>query len=194
MIECNSLEDIGKRIKHYRTSKGMEQNELAKKLRVKRELVSMWENGKRDIKTSNIVMLANIFEISCDELLTGTKPEHVDFRLSTGLSSQAIEKLISINSLVIENIDPYHIDEYNLIDVVNYIIGHQHFITFVKHLSEIYRMCRSNAITVASSNVINDDNYEEMQRAFYNFIDKFKVKLVSYQDFYGNAIGNCKYD
>ena len=33
-----------------------------------------------------------------------------------------------------------------------------------------------------------------MQRAFYNFIDKFKVKLVSYQDFYGNAIGNCKYD
>ena len=109
MIECNSLEDIGKRIKHYRTSKGMEQNELAKKLRVKRELVSMWENGKRDIKTSNIVMLANIFEISCDELLTGTKPEHVEFRLSTGLSSQAIEKLISINSLVIENIDPYHI-------------------------------------------------------------------------------------
>ena len=41
---------------------------------------------------------------------------------------------------------------------------------------------------------VNDDNYEEMQRAFYNFIDKFKVKLVSYQDFYGNAIGNCKYD
>uniref|UniRef100_UPI003A94011E hypothetical protein n=1 Tax=Ruminococcus sp. TaxID=41978 RepID=UPI003A94011E len=66
--------------------------------------------------------------------------------------------------------------------------------TFVKHFSDIYRMCRSNAITVASSNVINDDNYEEMQRAFYNFIDKFKVKLVSYQDFYGNAIGNCKYD
>ena len=32
MIECNSLEDNGKRIKHYRTSKGMEQNELAKKL------------------------------------------------------------------------------------------------------------------------------------------------------------------
>ena len=40
----------------------------------------------------------------------------------------------------------------------------------------------------------NYDYYEEMQRAFYNFIDKFKVKLVSYQDFYGNAIGNCKYD
>ena len=39
MIECNSLEDIGKRIKHYRTSKGMEQNELAKKLRVKREIL-----------------------------------------------------------------------------------------------------------------------------------------------------------
>ena len=192
MVECNGLSKIGERIKRYREQAGLTQSELAKKLHVKRELVTMWETGKRDIKTDNIIMLAETFKVSCDELLTGIKAEQVDINRSTGLSSTAIEKLIGFNNIIIENIDPYHIDEYNLIDVINYLLEHEHFSVFLKHLSQIYRLYKSDIINTNS--IINEANYTEMEKSIFEFFDKFKVKLVTNYEYYQHLIDTCKYD
>ena len=60
---------LGKRIQYYRKRKQLTQEELAEKLMVSRQAISRWEsdNNEPDVKT--LLILANIFEITVDELV-----------------------------------------------------------------------------------------------------------------------------
>ncbi len=66
-------ETIGKRIERLRKEKGVKQQEMADALFVDRVTVSQWENGARDIKTGNMVSIAEYFGVSCDYLLGRTR-------------------------------------------------------------------------------------------------------------------------
>ena len=60
---------LGQRIKELRKQSGMTQDDLADLLHVTRAAVSSWETGKR---TPDIYMLrdiADVFEVSLDELV-----------------------------------------------------------------------------------------------------------------------------
>ena len=61
--------DLGEAIKAHRTRCGMTQEFVAEQLGVSRQAVSKWESGKADPSTSNLLMLAKLFEISPEELL-----------------------------------------------------------------------------------------------------------------------------
>lgn len=65
----NSNEILGKRLEKARKNKGYTQSDIAEKLSVKRESVSQWEHGERDIKASQLIELANILDVSADYLL-----------------------------------------------------------------------------------------------------------------------------
>ena len=56
-------------LKDLRIEKRIGQVELAEKLGVSKGTISLWENGLREPKLSSIVLLANFFEISIDELV-----------------------------------------------------------------------------------------------------------------------------
>lgn len=56
-------------IKKYRKKAGMSQDELAEKLGVSRQSISLWETGQTQPTIYNIVALAEIFNISSDTLL-----------------------------------------------------------------------------------------------------------------------------
>ena len=66
---------------------------MAKDIKVTREVVAKWETGDRDIKTEHTAVLAQYFDVSCDELLTGVKHENRDFNDKTGLSDKSIDRL-----------------------------------------------------------------------------------------------------
>jgi transcriptional regulator with XRE-family HTH domain len=68
-----SREEIGKRIERFRAEKGLTQQQVADALYVDRVTISQWENGSRDIKTGNMVSLAEYFGVSCDYLLGRTR-------------------------------------------------------------------------------------------------------------------------
>ena len=68
MAEC-SLLSIGKRIETLRKNKGITQQQLANDFHVRREVVTKWETGLQDLKTDNIVKLADYFGVTCDYLL-----------------------------------------------------------------------------------------------------------------------------
>lgn len=87
---------IGARIKQLRAAKGMTQAQLAKRLNVTREKVNFWENEIRDIKSTDIVLLADTLETTCDYLLRGIAPENVTIASELGLSNKSIESLKSI--------------------------------------------------------------------------------------------------
>ncbi|MDR3263651.1 MAG: helix-turn-helix domain-containing protein [Clostridiales bacterium] len=60
---------LGKKIKELRTEKGITQKELAKKLNLSPQAISLWEKDKADPDLLNIKAIAKFFEISTDELL-----------------------------------------------------------------------------------------------------------------------------
>lgn len=60
---------IGKNINHFRTISGFSQNDLADFLGIKRELISYYENGKRDIPVTILDRLADLFAIDVGDLL-----------------------------------------------------------------------------------------------------------------------------
>ena len=57
-------------MKAIRTEKGIGQVELAKAINVSKGLISLWENGLREPKMTNLVALSKYLNVSL-EVLTG---------------------------------------------------------------------------------------------------------------------------
>lgn len=62
-------------IKHYRKQAGLSQEKMAEKIGVSRQAITKWENGTGTPDISNLMAIANIFQISIDELLSNEKTE-----------------------------------------------------------------------------------------------------------------------
>lgn len=67
---------LGDNIRKYRKLNNMSQDELAEKLDVTRQSISLWETGQTQPTLDNIVALAKLFNVSTDELLSadGSEP------------------------------------------------------------------------------------------------------------------------
>jgi len=59
---------FGERLKELRIEKGLGQVEMSKAIQVSKGIISLWENGLREPKLSNLIVLANYFEVSIDYL------------------------------------------------------------------------------------------------------------------------------
>lgn len=59
---------LGEKIAGFRKKSGISQERLAEMLDVSRQAVTKWENGKSNPDTENLIRLAEIFEVSMDEL------------------------------------------------------------------------------------------------------------------------------
>jgi len=66
---------LGDNIRKYRKLNNMSQDELAEKLNVTRQSISLWETGQTQPSLENIVALAKLFKVSTDELLVPDKAE-----------------------------------------------------------------------------------------------------------------------
>lgn len=60
---------LSENIRKYRKANHMSQDELAEKLHVTRQSVSLWETGQTQPSLDSVVALATIFQISTDDLL-----------------------------------------------------------------------------------------------------------------------------
>lgn len=67
--------EIGNRIKKYRESNNLSQEELADKIFVSRQTLSNWENNKFYPDIKSITMLSNIFDVSLDDFIKGDLEE-----------------------------------------------------------------------------------------------------------------------
>lgn len=59
---------IMEKLKELRKSKKITQEQLAEKLDISRSKVSSWETNKRDMSITDAIKLANIYEVSLDNL------------------------------------------------------------------------------------------------------------------------------
>jgi len=56
-------------LKSLRLEKNLTQPELAQALHVSKGMISFWENGKYEPTATNIIIIAEFFNISIDDLL-----------------------------------------------------------------------------------------------------------------------------
>ena len=71
MYDLNHIYKVGNLISKLREEKGLSQSELGSKLGVTNKAVSRWENGRGYPDTSILLKLAEVLEITVDELLKG---------------------------------------------------------------------------------------------------------------------------
>ena len=60
--------NFGYRLKEFRVENNIGQVELAKAINVSKRIISLWENGLREPKLSNLIALAKFFRVSIDFL------------------------------------------------------------------------------------------------------------------------------
>lgn len=63
--------DFNEKLQYLRKQKNMTQEQLAEKLFVSRTAVSKWESGKGYPNIESLKCIANVFEITIDDLLSG---------------------------------------------------------------------------------------------------------------------------
>lgn len=94
------MEILGKKIKEYRTSIKMTQQDFAYRLGVTGASVSAYENGTRTPSFDVLVRIANILGVTTDDLL-GRKKSHkitIDVTDLTNEQRKVIQDLIRIFS------------------------------------------------------------------------------------------------
>lgn len=145
-MNCNdtSPKAIGERIRTAREKLNMKQEDLASKLFCKREVVSYYENGNRDIKTDTLIRLSEILGVTTDYLLGLSKAETKDIEVAsicdyTGLSEKSIFELKQLSNK-------------NYLSIVDRIITSTEFLYLLDCI----------------------DNYKTAQKQYSDFINAFE--------------------
>lgn len=66
---------LNEQIKHYRKQAGLSQEKTAEKIGVSRQAITKWENGTGTPDIANLMAIADLFQISVDELLSNEKAQ-----------------------------------------------------------------------------------------------------------------------
>lgn len=83
---------IGQRVRELRKKKNMTQDDLAGLMNASRVQVNQWESGARELSSSRIILLADIFETTCDYLMRGIVQETQDVKLDISLGEPVHQK------------------------------------------------------------------------------------------------------
>ena len=74
--------DIGNKIRELRIKKGYTQEDLAMLTRFSKSYIQKFEEDKRDINTSQLIILADALNVAISELLTSSDFSTKDFTFS----------------------------------------------------------------------------------------------------------------
>ena len=78
-----SLGESKMRLRELRIKSGLTQNEIANKLGVSGQTILNWENGIYEPKISQLIQLADLFEVSVDYLIERkNKDKSVDYNFN----------------------------------------------------------------------------------------------------------------
>lgn len=86
------MEGFAQRISTLRKQSGMTQNEMAEKLGVSFQAVSLWERGEATPDVEKLEKIAELYQVSLDWLLKGKQEERVYFDFQDVLSDRLFDE------------------------------------------------------------------------------------------------------
>lgn len=61
--------ELANNLKYYREKAGFTQEQVANELRITRQSISRWENGKSNPDLDNLVLISELYQVSLDHLI-----------------------------------------------------------------------------------------------------------------------------
>lgn len=134
---------LGEKLKELRKKFGLTQEELGSMMNVSRQAITKWENDNGIPDISNLVQLANFFEISVDYLLDEKKElPHLSLRIS--LDKKKYKNKLSSYAEILQEYfkEPWQLYNLTKIDkmgklesLFNYITGGDYYL--IKGVSDL---------------------------------------------------------
>ncbi len=154
MDNIASNTDIGKRIEKLRKSKGLKQETLGNIIGVKRETISQWEKGTRDIKTGHIIALAQRLDTTADYILCISENSTNDTTLQRvsaylGVNDKTVIGIKNNIDMLLSDVDEHKefgINESEMLDVFEKIVNYDDYL-----LEHIIR----NILSIVENNDLN---------------------------------------
>lgn len=142
--------EIGVRIAKLRENRNLSQAQLAVELdkiglKVRRESITQWENGTRDLKTEYTVKLADYFGVTCDYILRGIEADNISIAKETGLTNSAILS-IRATSMCIKKMGHFTLDYVqNRVISLGYMKLMLHFLDYLNKVYDL-NQCKKNVV------------------------------------------------
>ena len=93
--------EIAQRLADMRREKGFSQEELANRLGLSRQAISKWERGESAPDMANLIALADLYDVTLDELIRGEVPETPTAESDSSAKTSAADKVdVTINTFI----------------------------------------------------------------------------------------------
>ena len=139
---------FAKRLVELREKKGLSQQQLADKLKITRQSLSLYEKAERTINIELLGKIADVFNVSADYLLGFSDVQSVD------ANTQAISKSTGLSEKALQNIQIFK--EKRLNNIVNKIVESSHFISFIEECRNTYKSQTEYSEKVYEENIVEN--------------------------------------
>lgn len=202
---------IGDTIAKLRKEKGWTQNELAEKLQVSDKAISKWESNKGDPSTEFLPVMAQLFGVTLDYLMTGKEQEEKivtmsKLELCAKKDNPKIIDNFSYNSAHLKNEDGktliYYIEKYDSKKVLTALIDsccHQtHYMSlFPKKefdLPQLLKLIEINRERIVLKEIANNADIRSISKFNSDSLwsDRIELKTISkgYEDIFIYLVKN----
>jgi len=202
---------IGDTIAKLRKEKGWTQNELAEKLQVSDKAISKWESNKGDPSTEFLPVMAQLFGVTLDYLMTGKEQEEKivtmsKLELCAKKDDPKIIDNFSYNSAHLKNEDGktliYYIEKYDSKKVLTALIDsccHQtHYMSlFPKKefdLPQLLKLIEINRERIVLKEIANNADIRSISKFNSDSLwsDRIELKTISkgYEDIFIYLVKN----
>ena len=187
--------EFSKRLIQLREQRGITQQELADKLKITRQSLSLYEKAERTINIELLARIADFFNVSTDYLMgrTDTATMNEDIQTAckiTGLSEEAINKFAKILN---DN------EKYEYTITIDDIIGDYHFPELLYYINkyskqELLQLLKKYMPDLKIFNdektiLINGVDKEETEKNYSFIINNKSDKLLETADALSNILG-----
>lgn len=112
------MQQIGNNIRRQRIAKNLTQEYVAGKLDVSSSAYSNIERGKVDLTLTRIEELANVLEISIDDLMREVEPINITAPVSNAVIGNNQHNIIGVSEQVMENLNATLVGISKLLELV----------------------------------------------------------------------------
>lgn len=169
-------EKIGLFIKQLREDKGWTQEELANKLFIVRETVSKWERGKRVPEIETLKQLAEVLNVSIEEILAGERSPKENITLELYKNHYKLKKQLKLAFtymflILLLFLGYYFINQYNSTSIYTLSAENENFMIDDSLLIKTREKIYFNLNNIHSLNGVDIDKIE----LYYNYDNEAKT-------------------
>lgn len=171
--------EIANRLLQYRKQSKLSQEELAEKIGVSRQAVSKWERAEASPDTDNLILLAEVYGVTLDELLKGTTSGNSEQQPKPDENTTYVEdKRVSFKKGIHVNDGKDKVD-ISLKDGIHVESGNGAKVSVDKNGVFVHDGEKTRAYTTEDGHIMVDEEIEKKRRERKKIAQRIPVWAIS---------------